>query len=207
MSGLCSDYRAGARLPATRLARVSFQLHLAAPAELDAGTLYRILQLRVDVFVVEQQCPYPELDGRDLEPGTRWLWATDAGTVLATLRILREDHRTARIGRVATARQARTGGIATALMRRALEELDTLDTQGTEGTEGTEGTATRAGTAIEVLLDAQTPLAGWYQRFGFEVAGPEFVEDGISHLPMRRLPSPGPAAPRGPGTTAPATRD
>jgi predicted GNAT family N-acyltransferase len=155
---------------------VSLELQLATPAELDAVTLYRILQLRVDVFVVEQQCPYRELDGRDLEPGTRWLWATETadptratgpGTVLATLRVLREDHRTARIGRVATAPQARTGGIATALMRRALELTD-------------------AEPGVEVLLDAQTPLAGWYQRFGFEVAGPEFAEDGISHLPMRR---------------------
>lgn len=161
---------------------MSFELHLAAPAELDAATLYRILQLRVDVFVVEQQCPYPELDGRDLEPGTRWLWATDAGAVLATLRILREDGHTARIGRVATAPRARTGGIATALMRRALELLDAPHTEG-------------GNPALEILLDAQTPLAGWYQRFGFEVAGPEFVEDGIGHLPMRRPPAQDESAP------------
>jgi ElaA protein len=162
---------------------VSLELHLAAPAELDARALYQILQLRVDVFVVEQQCPYRELDGRDLEPGTRWLWATDAGMVLATLRILREDHRTARIGRVATARQARTGGIATTLMRRALAVLDA------DGKDSTEGKDTPPGPAVEVLLDAQTPLAGWYQRFGFQPSGPEFVEDGISHLPMRRPPA------------------
>ena len=86
---------------------MSLELRLAAPADLDAGTLYRILQLRVDVFVVEQQCPYRELDGRDLEPGARWVWATDGTTVLATLRILREDGATARIGRVATAPSAR----------------------------------------------------------------------------------------------------
>lgn len=155
----------------TRLAAVSPELHLAAPAELDAATLYRILRLRVDVFVVEQQCPYPELDGRDLEPGTRWLWAADGGEVLATLRILREDARTARIGRVATARSARSTGIATMLMRRALQLLD--------------AEAAAAG-GLAVVLDAQSPLAGWYQRFGFELAGEEFVEDGISHLPMRR---------------------
>jgi ElaA protein len=174
---------------------VSLELHLAAPAELDASTLYRILQLRVDVFVVEQQCPYRELDGRDLEPGTRGLWATDASNsistsnstdainsistsdatgatddVLATLRILREDRRTARIGRVATAARARTGGIATTLMRRALQVLD----------------AEAGETGTEIVLDAQTPLTSWYRRFGFEAAGPEFVEDGISHLPMRR---------------------
>ena len=155
---------------------MSPELYLAAPADLDAATLYRILRLRVDVFVVEQQCPYPELDGRDLEPGTRWLWAADGGQVLATLRILREDARTARIGRVATARSARSTGIATLLMRRA---LDILDSQPEGG--------------LTVVLDAQSPLAGWYQRFGFELAGAEFVEDGISHLPMRR---PSPAGPR-----------
>ena len=38
----------------------------------------------------------------------------------------------------------------------------------------------------EVRLDAQTGLAGWYASYGFEVSGPEFVEDGVAHLPMRR---------------------
>jgi len=173
---------------------VSFELHVAAPAELDASTLYRVLQLRVEVFVVEQQCPYPELDGRDLQPGTRWLWATETtradgaaqaaqaaepadqpGAVLATLRILRENPGTARIGRVATARQARAGGLATELVRHALRLLDD-EAAGQPG-------------GIAVVLDAQTPLAGWYRRFGFEPAGAEFVEDGISHLPMRRPPA------------------
>jgi ElaA protein len=37
----------------------------------------------------------------------------------------------------------------------------------------------------DVVLDAQSPLAGWYATFGFEVEGPEFLEDGIPHLPMR----------------------
>lgn len=162
---------------------MSLELHLAAPADLDAAMLYRILQLRVDVFVVEQQCPYRELDGRDLEPGARWLWAADGDVVLATLRILRDGPRTARIGRVATARAARSGGIASVLMRHALDALDAvdavdaLDALDADSAEGESG---------EVVLDAQTPLVGWYQRFGFEPDGAEFVEDGISHLPMRR---------------------
>jgi ElaA protein len=152
---------------------VSLELRLAAPADLDAGTLYRILQLRVDVFVVEQQCPYRELDGRDLEPGTRWLWAAEGDAVLATLRILREGPATARIGRVATAPAGRAAGIATILLRRALAELDSESADG-------------IGAGIEVVLDSQSPLVSWYRRFGFEPDGPEFVEDGISHLPMRR---------------------
>ena len=46
-------------------------------SELDTATLYALLKLRVDVFVVEQECPYPELDGRDLEPETLHLWYVD----------------------------------------------------------------------------------------------------------------------------------
>ena len=155
---------------------MSLELRLAAPADLDASTLYRVLRLRVDVFVVEQQCPYPELDGRDLEPGTRWLWAAEGETVIATLRILREEDGTARIGRVATAQQARASGIASVLMRRALDFLDEA--------EAAPDAANPPG--AEVVLDAQSPLASWYQRFGFEPAGAEYLEDGISHLPMRR---------------------
>jgi ElaA protein len=154
---------------------VTVELHRAVPVDLDAGTIYRILQLRVDVFVVEQHCPYRELDGRDLDPGTRWLWATDGEAVIATLRILREDSGVARIGRVATARQARAGGIATALVRSALDALDSEA-----------GSTENPSLGAEVVLDAQSPLVGWYQRLGFEPDGAEFVEDGISHLPMRR---------------------
>ena len=141
------------------------RLHAARPSTLDPVTLYRILQLRTNVFVVEQRCPYPELDGRDLEPQAEWLWATEDGTLLATLRMLREPDGTVRIGRVATDPGARSRGIAGRLVEFALQRL---------------------GDTGEVVLDAQTPLAGWYRRFGFVQCGEEFVEDGIPHVPMRR---------------------
>lgn len=137
-------------------------VHVAAVSELDPVTLYRILRLRTDVFVVEQQCPYPELDGRDLEPDARQLWIEDAGEVVATLRLLRDPDGVARIGRVATAVQSRGAGLAAVLMRRAMELA--------------------AGT---VVLDAQAYLEGWYARFGFVRAGEEYLEDGIAHVPMR----------------------
>ncbi|HEY1485360.1 MAG TPA: GNAT family N-acetyltransferase, partial [Micromonosporaceae bacterium] len=64
-------------------------LYVAAPAEVDATTLYAILRLRSEVFVVEQNCPYQDIDGRDLEAGTRHLWLADADPApLAYLRIL-----------------------------------------------------------------------------------------------------------------------
>ena len=161
--------------PALGLPVVDVTLHQARPVDLDAVTLYRILQLRVEVFVVEQQCPYPELDGRDLEPDALWIWATPAGVagpigageVLATLRVLRESDGTARIGRVATAVAGRSGGVASGLMQHALAAVEAAGAPGT-------------------VLDAQSHLVGWYARFGFTVSGAEFIEDGIAHRPMRR---------------------
>jgi len=148
------------------VAEAGLEVHVAHASEVSPATLYRILQLRVDVFVVEQRCAYRELDGRDLEPDTRLLWVADyAGAVLATLRIVR-DAGVARIGRVATATSARSGGLAARLMGRALELTD------------------RAGD--DVVLDAQSRLRVWYERFGFEVSGEPFVEDGIPHIPMSR---------------------
>lgn len=139
----------------------------ALVADLDPVTLYKILRLRVDVFVVEQGCPYPELDGRDLEPSARQLWIADGDAVTATLRLLRDPDGTARIGRVATAVDARGAGLAARLMNRALE---------------------LAG-ADDAVLDAQEQLESWYGRFGFVRSGQGFVEDGIPHVPMRRLGS------------------
>jgi ElaA protein len=149
------------------------QLHAARPSTLDAVTLYRILQLRTNVFVVEQQCPYPELDGRDLEPDAEWLWATEEGELLATMRVLRQPDGALRIGRVATEQRARSRGIAARLVQFALQ---------------------RAGSS-EVVLDSQSPLEGWYQRFGFVRCGEEYVEDSIPHVPMRRPAQPGEGQP------------
>ena len=142
--------------------------HRAPVAEIAPLTLYRLLWLRVTVFVVEQEAAYPEIDGRDIEAGAELMWAEDeSGAVLATLRVLREPRNT-RIGRVATAAAARGRGFAAELMRAALDLLD------------------REAPGIPVLLDAQAHLADWYGRFGFVVAGEPFAEDGIPHLPMRR---------------------
>jgi ElaA protein len=149
---------------ASTLVPTSDDVRDAPVAEIDAVTLYRILALRSDVFVVEQDCVYLDADGRDLEPDARQLWIESDGAVVATLRILADDARTARIGRVATARGARGDRLAGRLMVRALELC-----------------ANR-----EVVLDAQSYLEQWYARFGFVPDGPEFIEDGIPHIPMRR---------------------
>ena len=141
------------------------ELREAALADLPPAVLYALLRLRVDVFVVEQECAYPELDGRDLEPGCVHVWAqAPDGTVAAVLRVLRDPDGRGRIGRVATARDFRGAGAAARLMGRALELLEGLD----------------------VVLDAQAHLEHWYARFAFTAAGPVYQEDGIPHVPMLR---------------------
>lgn len=141
--------------------------HSAPVAAMDPLTLYRVLWLRVGVFVVEQAAAYPEIDGRDIEPGAELMWAEEGGEVVSTLRVLSEPD-AMRIGRVATAPSGRGRGVAAELMRRAVDRC-----------------AERA-PALPIVLDAQAQLEGWYARFGFAVAGEPFSEDGIPHLPMRR---------------------
>ena len=140
------------------------EIRLARFTDLDTTTLHDIIKLRIDVFVVEQACPYPELDGRDTEPETRHLWAERDGKVLGYLRILAEPDGAARIGRVCTAAHARGDGIASRLLDHALAEIGDRP----------------------IRLDAQSYLVGFYQRYGFRVTGAEFVEDGIPHVPMAR---------------------
>src|SRR5215213_2501100 len=87
--------------------------------ELTPHELYGLCRLRVDVFVVEQQCPYPELDGRDAEPATVHVWFEEDGAVLATIRVL-DDGDTRAIGRVATSASARGRGLAARLMEEGI---------------------------------------------------------------------------------------
>lgn len=143
------------------------QIRSAHWTELDPRVLFGIARLRQDVFVVEQHCPYPDLDDRDLEPTTRQWWIGEpdrSDRVLATLRTLTDPDGADRIGRVATHRSARGRGLAAELMTAAIT----------------------AGSSDRTVLDAQAHLEHWYARFGFVRAGADFLEDGIAHLPMVR---------------------
>ncbi|HSL56821.1 MAG TPA: GNAT family N-acetyltransferase [Acidimicrobiales bacterium] len=138
------------------------ELHVATVDDLDVRTLHDLLRLRIDVFVVEQACAYPELDGRDVEPATRHWWLADGSGPVAVLRTLGEADGTSRLGRVVTRADRRGEGLAARLVRAALTDLPR-----------------------PVRIDAQSHLADWYVGFGFVRDGDEFVEDGIPHLPMR----------------------
>jgi ElaA protein len=136
--------------------------------DVDAATLYELLKLRVEVFVVEQATPYPELDGRDLLAETRHFWLEDAeGRVVATLRLMEEHpggEKLFRIGRVCTKRSERGHGHADRLMQAALAEVGDFPCH----------------------IDAQTYLQEMYTKHGFVRTGGEFLDDGIPHVPMVR---------------------
>jgi ElaA protein len=138
-------------------------LHDRLLHQIEPAVLYRILQLRSEVFVVEQDCVFLDADGRDLEPGCRQLWIEEPdGRIVAVARILDEgDLR--RIGRIVTATAVRRSGHGGRLIEHALET--------SEG---------------PWALDAQARLAPWYASFGFEISGAEYIEDGIPHVPMLR---------------------
>ena len=134
-------------------------------AELTTRQLHDLLRLRVDVFVVEQECAYPEIDGLDTDPASRHVWiAGPDDRPRAYLRVV-DDGSIRRIGRVVVTPEARSEGLARALVDYAI--------------------GTYHG---PWELDAQTYLADWYRRIGFEEAGPEFVDHGVPHVPMRMDP-------------------
>jgi ElaA protein len=136
--------------------------------DLSAATLYELLKLRVEVFVVEQACAYPELDGRDLLPETRHFWLENAdGEVISTLRLMEEHiggEKSFRIGRVCTKQSARGHGHTTRLLQAALAEVGDY----------------------RCRIDAQTYLVEMYSAHGFIRDGDEYLDDGIPHVPMLR---------------------
>lgn len=134
--------------------------------ELSVEELYAILKLRVNVFVVEQNCPYPELDDRDQEAVHVWL--EDMNGIHAYLRIMdrgvESEH--VSIGRVIAAERQK--GLGTRILSegvRIAKDMFQADT---------------------VYLEAQVYAIPFYQSLGFEVVSEEFLEDGIPHVKMIR---------------------
>jgi ElaA protein len=155
---------------------VKVQVHTATFDELDVSTLYEVLRLRAEVFVVEQDCAFLDVDGRDRDPGTVHLWLEADGALVGYARLLPGRSAT-EIGRLVTAPTCRDAGLGTRVLTEAMNLVDG-----------------------PVQVKAQARLAEWYERFGFEVIGHAFMEDGIPHVPMRlergrRAEAPGPVAP------------
>ncbi|MCD2175271.1 GNAT family N-acetyltransferase [Rhizobium sp. C4] len=142
-----------------------YKLDVRKMEEFSAVDLYEMLKLRVDVFVVEQHCPYPELDGNDKD--CLHLRLLMDGELLACARLWRPtpEHHT-RIGRVAVSPHHRGRRLGEALMREAISELKKR----------------HPGEPIEI--SAQSHLQKFYGSLGFKVISNEYIEDGIPHVDM-----------------------
>lgn len=145
--------------------------HSAEWPELTRDTWYAISAIRLDVFVVEQNCPYQDFDGKDQY--SQHLWATNSkGEVLAYARIVAPgfSYVEPSIGRVLTARNARRFGLGRQLMLFTMAELE------------------RRYGKTPVRISAQSYLIKFYNEFGFHSVGVEYLEDGIPHTEMRYTP-------------------
>lgn len=137
--------------------------------ELDPDTLYAFLKLRSDIFVVEQNCPYSDMDG--LDPQCLHLCGSDAdGELLAYLRLLPPGLKCVHpaIGRLVVARAARGTGLG----RRAMAEALNVCAQRNPG--------------AAVFLSGQLHLQAFYQSLGFRPISEPYLEDGIPHVDMLR---------------------
>ncbi|KUJ84387.1 GNAT family N-acetyltransferase [Microbulbifer flavimaris] len=140
--------------------------------DLTAQQLYTILQLRQEVFVVEQDCAYQDVDGIDQHSWHLAAWRNEGEepALLAYLRVVDpgQKYTEPSIGRVLTAQPARGTGLGRELMSRALILCD----------EQFDGGAIR--------ISAQLYLADFYSEFAFERVSEPYDEDGIPHIEMLR---------------------
>ncbi|WP_133408102.1 GNAT family N-acetyltransferase [Parashewanella tropica] len=138
-------------------------------SELSTHELYALLKVRVDVFVVEQNCPYPELDEKDRNSDAYHIWfVAEDGNIAAYCRVLPPgvSYPEASIGRVLVAESYRQQRLATQLMKAALE--------------CTQKQWPKAG----VQIGAQEYLMSFYESLGFEPNSDMYLEDGIPHRDM-----------------------
>lgn len=138
-------------------------------SDLDLATLYAVMRVRQEVFVVEQTCAYLDADGADPAAFHLLGWSDD--TLVAYLRVFppgSTDHPEAVIGRVIITEPHRGRGLSRALMHEAHAQM-----------------ARQWGDAPS-WLSAQAHLEGLYRSLGYAVCGAGYDEDGIPHLPMRR---------------------
>jgi len=138
---------------------------------LDAREAYAMLKLRSDVFVVEQNCVYGDIDGLDFDAWHLFAWSGEGGAreLAGYLRVLVPDANDAdvRIGRVVTAPDHRGIKLGNALLERAIAHI------------------ARQWPDVKMRLHAQAHLQKFYGAFGFSPVGDVHDEDGIPHVWMR----------------------
>lgn len=144
------------------------QIELKTFEELSNHELYEILRLRSEIFVVEQDCVYQDMDNLDKE--ALHIFAIYKEQVVGYVRLLRPGTRfpEASIGRVVTKKEYRNRGISRFLMHAAIDHIET------------------EWKLPEIKLSAQSYLVKFYESLGFKIVTEEYLEDGIPHYGMKR---------------------
>lgn len=153
---------------AAYLRPMSYQWKIKSWEELSAKEVYEILALRASVFVVEQNCAYQDVDGKDLH--SLHLFACDENQKpIAYLRMVQPgiSYEEWSIGRVVTAHQVRRSGVGKLLMQQAIHFLEKTGCN-------------------SIRISAQCYLEKFYQAFGFVSLGEPYLEDDIPHIEMLR---------------------
>jgi ElaA protein len=141
--------------------------HIKTWEELSKEELYAILTLRTDVFIIEQNCPYMDTDGKDLK--SLHLFAADKNNqVHACIRLVKPgvSYLEWAIGRVATSQGYRRSGLGKELMQRGMDYLK------------------KEYSSPDIRISAQCYLKKFYSDFGFLPVGEEYLEDDIPHIEM-----------------------
>lgn len=136
--------------------------------QLSVFQLYDLMALRQEVFVVEQNCPYLDCDGIDVK-SWHLLGLNEKGNLLSYARLIPKDlvyDGYVSFGRVVSSPAVRRSGAGRALVDKAIEESYRLF--------GKE----------PIQIGAQSYLLNFYQSFGFQPVGEEYLEDGIPHIHM-----------------------
>ena len=133
--------------------------------ELTTNELYEILKLRAEVFVVEQDCPYQDLDDKDKWAYHLFLEDDDGSTVIAVLRILPENiaYEDMAIGRLIVKKSHRGQGLSKVMMQKAINFI--IDDLGKK----------------RIKLSGQAYLREFYEDLGFKRVSDIYLEDGIDH--------------------------
>ncbi len=136
--------------------------------DLSINELHDILKVRIDVFVVEQNCPYPEIDGYDSK--AIHLWAEKEDEIIAYCRIFEPGikYPESSIGRVLTHQNYRKLNLGKSLMRFAINTIEARFHQNS------------------IRISAQDYLLNFYQNLGFVPTGKSYLEDDIPHSEMLR---------------------
>lgn len=136
--------------------------------DLTVHELYAILQLRIEVFVVEQNCVFQDADGKD-QLAYHFMGIDDVSKkICAYTRLLPAgaSFKEASIGRVLTAGYTRNSGIGKNLMTGSINQVYTLFGR------------------QPIRIGAQLYLKRFYESFGFQQSGEPYIEDGIEHIEM-----------------------